>query len=115
MTQVAYFDFWGASFGVHYPWKGDMRDFLSYTAKWEQAIALRLKNRYDVIWFPARLKQGTWDIYGGLLDGLNLRANLDTDGEPILYESIHNSVATTKPIPPIACKHVMRSPMQSRR
>ncbi|BBO67147.1 hypothetical protein DSCA_10770 [Desulfosarcina alkanivorans] len=46
VTQVAFFDFWGASFWAHYPWQGGMRDFLDYTARWEQATALRLKDRY---------------------------------------------------------------------
>lgn len=46
VTQVAYFDFWGASLWADYPWGGGMVDFLTYTAKWEQAIVLDLKNRY---------------------------------------------------------------------
>jgi hypothetical protein len=46
ITQVAYFDFWGASLWVLYPWRGGMRDFLTYTARWEQATALRLRARY---------------------------------------------------------------------
>jgi hypothetical protein len=47
VTQVAYFDFWGASFWAHYPWKGGMKDFLSYTARWEQETVLQLKDHYD--------------------------------------------------------------------
>jgi hypothetical protein len=47
VTQVAYFDFWGASFWVHYPWKGGMKDVLSNKARWEQETAVRLKDRYD--------------------------------------------------------------------
>ena len=47
VTQVAYFDFWGATFWVYNPWRGGMQDFLSYTARWEQATAIRLKNRYQ--------------------------------------------------------------------
>lgn len=46
VTQVAYFDFWGAAFWVYNPWSGGMRDFLSYTARWEQETAMRLKDRY---------------------------------------------------------------------
>ncbi len=46
VTQIAYFDFWGAAFWAYNPWKGGMRDFLSYTANWEQATVLRLKDRY---------------------------------------------------------------------
>jgi hypothetical protein len=43
-----------------------------------------------IIWFPARPKVNALDIYGGDLDGVNYRVTLDTDGEPLLYESIHN-------------------------
>ena len=46
VTQVAYFDFWGASLWANYPWSGGMKDFLSYTAHWEQEITLHLKDRY---------------------------------------------------------------------
>jgi hypothetical protein len=47
VTQVAYFDFWGATFWVYDPWKGGMHDFLTYTARWEQAMVLHLKDRYN--------------------------------------------------------------------
>ncbi|MBI4776320.1 MAG: hypothetical protein HY788_19430 [Deltaproteobacteria bacterium] len=43
-----------------------------------------------IIWFPCRPKEGPLDIYGGLLDGVNYRVTLDTDGVPLLYETIHN-------------------------
>lgn len=43
-----------------------------------------------IIWFPSRPKDGVLDIYGGMLDGLNYRVTLDTKGDPILYETIHN-------------------------
>jgi hypothetical protein len=46
ITQVAYFDFWGSSLWASYPWGGGMKDFLSYTAHWEQETIMRLKNRY---------------------------------------------------------------------
>ena len=47
VTQVAFFDFWGASLWTNYPWRGGMRDFLSYTAHWEQKLILHLKDRYE--------------------------------------------------------------------
>ncbi len=47
VTQVAYFDFVGASLWAGYPWGGGMKDFLTYTARWEQGIVLRFKNRYS--------------------------------------------------------------------
>jgi len=50
-----------------------------------------------IIWFPARPKEHALDIYGGLLDGVNFRVTLDRNGEPLLYETIHNAGATTKP------------------
>lgn len=43
-----------------------------------------------VIWFPARPKNHALDIYGGYLDGVNYRVTLDDDGEPLLYETVHN-------------------------
>ena len=43
-----------------------------------------------IVWFPARPKHRFWDIYGGLLDGLNYRVTLDSNGAPLLYETIHN-------------------------
>jgi hypothetical protein len=47
VTQVAYFDFLGASLWADYPWGGGMKDFLTYTARWEQDTVLRLKARYS--------------------------------------------------------------------
>jgi hypothetical protein len=47
VTQVAYFDFVGASLWVNYPWSGGMVDFLKYTVYWEQEMVLRLKDRYS--------------------------------------------------------------------
>ncbi len=47
VTQVAYFDFFGAFFWVNYPWYGGMVDFLRYTARWEQETILKLKSNYD--------------------------------------------------------------------
>ncbi|MGD9062440.1 MAG: hypothetical protein PVF72_18525 [Desulfobacterales bacterium] len=46
VTQTAYFDFFGVSFWVNYPWYGGMKYFLTYTAQWEQDIVLRLKSHY---------------------------------------------------------------------
>ena len=43
-----------------------------------------------IIWFPSRPSDGVIDIYAGLLDGLNYRVTLDGDGNPILYETMHN-------------------------
>jgi hypothetical protein len=47
VTQVAYFDFWGVSLWANHPWRGGMKDFLSYTARWEQETILLLKSRYE--------------------------------------------------------------------
>ena len=46
VTQVAYFDFLGSSLWANYPWGGGMKDFLSYTAHWEQETIMNLKDRY---------------------------------------------------------------------
>ena len=43
-----------------------------------------------IIWFPSRPKENALDIYGRLLDGINYRVTLDKNGEPRLYETIHN-------------------------
>jgi len=43
-----------------------------------------------VIWFPARPKEGTFDIYGGFLDGLIYRVTLGGDGQPLLHETVHS-------------------------
>jgi len=43
-----------------------------------------------VIWFPARPGSGPLDILAGRLDGINWRVTLDTDGMPLLYDSMHN-------------------------
>lgn len=47
VTQVAYFDFWGVSLWAAYPWAGGMKDFLFYTARWEQEMVLELQDRYS--------------------------------------------------------------------
>jgi hypothetical protein len=46
VTQRAYFDFFGVSFWVNYPWYGGMRYFLTYLVEWEQAAIHRLKSKY---------------------------------------------------------------------
>lgn len=46
VSQVAYFDFFGASLWVKYPWYGGMSYFLKYTARWEQQTLRRLIDRY---------------------------------------------------------------------
>ncbi len=43
-----------------------------------------------IIWFSSRPKENAWDIYGGLLDGVNFRVTLDRNGVPQLYETMHN-------------------------
>ena len=40
-----------------------------------------------IVWFPARSGN---DIYAGRLDGINWRVTLGPDGEPWLYDAIHN-------------------------
>jgi hypothetical protein len=43
-----------------------------------------------VVWFAARPKSGPLDLLGGPLDGLTWRVTLDLDGEPLVYDSMHN-------------------------
>jgi hypothetical protein len=47
VTQVAYFDFSGATLWYYLPWVGGMKSFLKYTAKWEQHAIIRMKARYE--------------------------------------------------------------------
>jgi len=47
VTQVAYFDFFGVSLWVSYPFYGGMSYFLNYTAAWEQQTILKLKDDYE--------------------------------------------------------------------
>jgi hypothetical protein len=46
VTQVAYFDFFGATLWMSYPWYGGMKHYLNYTARWEQETVVRLIERY---------------------------------------------------------------------
>ena len=41
-----------------------------------------------VVWFPERPKSAGFS-YGGALDGIVWRVTLDTDGKPLLYDTIH--------------------------
>lgn len=43
-----------------------------------------------IVWFPSRPKKGPLDLLGGRLDGVNYRVTLDADGQPLLYETVHN-------------------------
>ncbi|MGE5257913.1 MAG: hypothetical protein ACM3KE_14640 [Hyphomicrobiales bacterium] len=69
----------------------DIRHALTYTllsfTRFGQEILTQLNY---IIWFPARPKVNALDIYGGKLDGVNFRVTLDQNGEPLLYETIHN-------------------------
>ena len=47
VTQIAYFDFFGASLWVNYPFYGGMSHFLKYNTAWEQQIILKLKEKYS--------------------------------------------------------------------
>ncbi|MGD8291402.1 MAG: hypothetical protein PVF37_06840 [Desulfobacterales bacterium] len=46
VTQVAYFNFFGAALWMNYPWYGGMRYYLEYTARWEQETIIRLIDNY---------------------------------------------------------------------
>lgn len=59
---------------------------LSYT-RWYERTLLQLNY---IVWFPARPKTGSLDLLGGHLDGITWRVTLATDGEPLLYDVMHN-------------------------
>ena len=46
VTQIAYFDFFGVSLWVNYPFKGGMSSFLKYTAQWEQQFMSEFADQY---------------------------------------------------------------------
>ena len=46
VTQVAYFNFFGVTLWMNYPWYGGMRYILEYTARWEQETITRLIHKY---------------------------------------------------------------------
>ena len=48
ITQIAYFDFRGASLWVKYPWYGGMKSTLTKVAKWEQQVAAQHVQTYLV-------------------------------------------------------------------
>lgn len=47
VTQVAYFNFFGVSLWVNYPFNGGMSYFLKYTAMWEQRTISEIKGNYQ--------------------------------------------------------------------
>ena len=46
VTQIAYFDFFGASLWVNRPFRGGMSTFLIYTARWEIETISRIRDQY---------------------------------------------------------------------
>jgi hypothetical protein len=46
VTQTAYFDFFGATLWMNYPWYGGMHYYLQYTVRWEQETIVRLNTKY---------------------------------------------------------------------
>lgn len=47
VTQLAYFDFFGVSLWMSYPFTGGMSHFLNYTAGWEQQIILDYSSQLE--------------------------------------------------------------------
>ena len=45
VTQIAYFNFTGASLWVNYPWYGGMKSTLTGVAEWEQNTALKYSQK----------------------------------------------------------------------
>ena len=49
VTQTAFFDFFGASLWVKYPWNGGMKSILTKVARWEQKIASTYSRDYMAV------------------------------------------------------------------
>jgi hypothetical protein len=47
VTQLAYFDFFGVSLWMSYPFTGGMSHFLNYTAGWEQQAIMEYNSRHE--------------------------------------------------------------------
>jgi len=48
VTQIAFFNFTGASLWVKYPWYGGMKSLLTKVARWERNSAMRLNRDYTI-------------------------------------------------------------------
>jgi hypothetical protein len=48
VSHAAYFDFFGASLWVSYPWEGGMIKFLGCIAPWERNTILQFKDDYGM-------------------------------------------------------------------
>ena len=48
VTQIAFFNFRGASLWVKYPWYGGMKSLLTKVARWERQSALHFNRNYTV-------------------------------------------------------------------
>jgi hypothetical protein len=42
------------------------------------------------VWFPARPRTSQFDLLGGRLDGVTWRVTIAADGNPVLFDSMHN-------------------------
>lgn len=59
--------------------------YISYT-RYKSEILTQLNYVY---WFSGRPKKSSGDLYGGNLDALVWRVTLNSQGKPVLYDSIH--------------------------
>jgi hypothetical protein len=60
--------------------------YASHT-RWRGAVLLQLNY---VAWFPARPRDGPFDLLGGHLDGVTWRVTLAPDGTVLVADTIHN-------------------------
>lgn len=60
---------------------------LTSMTRWRGRTVLQLNY---VLWFPARPRDGPFDLLGGNLDGVTWRVTLGHDGRPVLYDAMHN-------------------------
>jgi hypothetical protein len=73
-------------------WSNELTVDITHPTLYRKISHTRLGNQVllqlnYIVWFPARPGN---DIYAGRLDGINWRVTLGPDGEPLLYDTIHN-------------------------
>ncbi|MFP6757155.1 MAG: hypothetical protein VCC99_02910 [Alphaproteobacteria bacterium] len=72
-------------------------------ARWGGDIVLQISY---LAWFPARPRDGAFDLLGGRYDSVIWRVTLGIDGRPLIYDSIHGCGCYHLffPVPPLVAR-----------